>query len=242
MGGKSSGGRSADALDQTIYNQFYDQAYAGGNINYSTLPADRQEAAILGAQAGAAARPVSFEMPDYGSIFGELQAQEAQAQADYEATIAANEAAEKAAQEAAEREAGENRVKQLYASKFAAANQATDLVNQQIEQELGYANTGGADYTITEEQKAERINNAFANYWSEEQESELAGLEETWGSAGNRWTSGIVRGVESGDGASDSGEGAQAGSPVAPGAVFSIGEDEEEDGLLGGTSLALGSV
>lgn len=224
MGGKGDGGGEIRGPAQTYEGQQYltqypDVAESGLQPYYHYQTYGQQE----GREWGQPAPAFGFEFPEFRAPeFGggqDFAAQQAQAQAD------------------AEKRFAEGQIDQLYGLKFAAANQAAERINKQIAEEAGYARIGGADYQLSPEQKQERINNLFASLWSPEQESQLAGLEGQWGAAGNKWTSGIVRGVapeEAGEGE----EGAAAGGAVKPGAVF--GPKEEEEELLGGATQALG--
>lgn len=242
MGDKNSGGdRQADALDQQIYNQFYEAGAAGIDYNW-TGAADREIGAQKGYAEGQASVPAPGpEMPDFAGMFEGLAAQEAESQAIFEQQLIERDELLATQQADAERALNEGRVGQLYSSKFAAANAAADRVNEMIAEERGYAKVGGADYSISDAEKKERINNTFAGLWSAEQESELSGLESEWGSAGNKWTSDIVRGVAEEDNtASD--PGASAGKPVTPAAVFSKDDDEDDKKTLGGVKATLGGA
>lgn len=225
MGGKSQSGPSS--MDKQVYQQFSDAGSSGVGYYYGGDP-KYEEAAQQGYLAGEASRPA--EMPDFSSMF-------ANSQPDYDAIARSN--AE--AQAEAERVAGVGQVNQLYSSKFAAANAATEGVNTKMAEELGYARVGGADYNVTAEQKAERINNAFAGLWSSEQESQLADLEGKWGSADNAWTSGIVRGLTPEDNSDAGEEGDSAGSSVGAKRVLGASEEEEEE-TIGGATATLGSI
>ena len=116
---------------------------------------------------------MSFEMPDFSAMY-------ASQENDYNAKLAAQQAE-------AEKKAGLSQVSDLYSSKFDAANQATNDVNTQIADELAHAKTVGMDYTVNDADKQARINNAFANYWTQGQEDQLHGLVSKYGDAGYTW-------------------------------------------------------
>lgn len=224
--GKTSGGRQSDSLDQQIYEQFYNAGASGSDYNWLGSP-DREEGARLGYEAGLASRPP--EMPDYGSMFAGMM----EGQANQLSSLQAQNAE---AQAEAERTAYMGRIDQLYSSKFSAANAAVDSVDSTFQEMQSYANISGADFSIDPEDRKERINNQFATFWSAEQEAELAGLEKQWGSAGNKWTSGIVRGV-----ASEEGEDEEKTPTSAGGRVNALGTQEDEEDTLGASGQVLGS-
>lgn len=101
-------------------------------------------------------------------------------------------------QEDAERRNALSNIDMLYSQKFDAAERATAEVNQQISDESSHALTRGIDYSVSEQEKKMRINNVFANYWSEGSEAELTGLTDKWGSGDRVWDSGIERGTDPG--------------------------------------------
>lgn len=109
------------------------------------------------------------EMPDYAAIMEEQNAE-----------------AEKAAKIA--------EMDNFWAMKYDAANQAVSDINTQLTNEASQAKLYGLDYAIDEMDRSSRINNKFAEIWSEENESALQKLITDYGTT-KTWTSGIVRGT-----------------------------------------------
>lgn len=228
IGGKDSGGG-------TDYNAMaYNNAYAAaqGGQSFDNIAKNTDPNYLDAAKAGFSAYAPSIHSA-HSAHFAHSAHSASSSLTDWAAMQAE-------AQEAADRRVAEASVNQLYAMKFAAANDAADKVNSQIAEEYGYAKTNGADYSISDAEKAERVNNAFASLWSSENEAQLSGLEKTWGNAGNKWTSSVVRGVTSEDDP-DREAGDSAGGAVNPGAVFAA-EEEDEDNLLGGVTGVLGGL
>lgn len=229
MGGKNSdSGSAAMGGPKTYEGQDYLQRYpdvasSGMQPYYHFTQHGQAEGRTWGA---AAEDPYAGLME--GMMMGMGSGGMGSSSADYEA-----------AQKEAEQKQAEGRIDQMYTDKFAAANSAVDSVNKKIEQQMGYANVSGADYSVDEVTKQEMINDAFAGVWSAEQESELSGMEKEWGSSGNKWTSGIVRGVTSEDAEAEEGESA-GGRVTVFGAPASVSDDDEDK--LGGTKQVLGGV
>lgn len=237
MGGK--GGSSGPSRQQQyVYDQFYDQAQSGGGYGYGGSE-ELRSAAEAGYAAGGGSRDSGGGGGGGSSLGTMVEAMNTQ-QADFEAQQEANRLQQEQAEADAIKRTNEGLINQLYTSKFAAANTATESVNQKIAEEMGYARVGGADYAISEAEKAERINNKFADLWSPENESKLSGLEKEWGSVGNKWTSGIVRGVVSDEDIA-SGEGDSAGGKVESSRVFGNAPTDEDE-MLGGSAQVLGSA
>jgi len=62
-----------------------------------------------------------------------------------------------------------------------AAETATNFVNSEISQEQSNANLMGIDYSITDAQKATRVNDYFATIWSESNQTNPEGLMDSYG-------------------------------------------------------------
>ena len=120
-----------------------------------------------------------FEMPDFSSMYNQTNYAEIQAQQQAEA----------------ERRAALAQISDLYSRKFDAAEKATADINQQIADEMGHAQVVGLDYNIDDVTKQSRINNLFATYWGEGDDSTLTALTGQWGDAGYKWDLPIVRGT-----------------------------------------------
>ena len=137
-----------------------------------------------------------------------------------------------------ERQQGINSMSELYDAKFAAANEATAQVNQQIADELSYAKLRGLDYTVPDkEAKLSRINKVFAALWSAEQENQLGQLVKQWGPGDYIWDSGIAR--EEGQATSIVSGGQSAGKKV-PGPKTTARPEIDDEEKLGGTTTMLG--
>jgi len=142
------------------------------------------QGAIKGWQAARAAyesqgEGMSFEMPDFSSMYQ---------QTDYAAVMAAQ-------QEEARRQAALSQISDLYSRKFDAAEKATAEINQQVADEMGHAQVVGLDYSIDDATKQARINNLFANYWGEGDDSTLTSLTSQWGDNGYTWDLPVKRGT-----------------------------------------------
>jgi len=120
----------------------------------------------------------SFETPDFSDLIPDV---------DYDALLAEQQAEE-------ERTSALAQIDALYTSKFDAANTATDLINAEINDEMSHAAVAGLDYNMTDATKQKRINNEFASYWTDSQESSLASLVEKYGDNGYTWDLPIERG------------------------------------------------
>lgn len=145
-----------------------------------------------------------FEMPDFGAFieamgsnqidFGSIYAQQAEAAAEAQ---------------------GLAQVSAMYTAKFDAADKAITEVNQQIADETAHARLVGLDYNVDEASKQARINDIFANYWSEADESSLTGLIKQYGNAGYKWDLPVVRGKSKANAAKEKTPGDKAGQAVA---------------------------
>jgi len=228
MGGKGGGGGSIKGPAQTEEGQRYlemypDVAASGLQPDYHYLTYGQGEGRVWGSSDDGGGGGGGFEMPTF----------EMPEAPDYEAI-------RKEQQAEADKKAAESKIDSMYKAKFAAANSAIDKVNTQVAEEMGYAKVSGADYSFTEEQKKERVNNVFASLWSEQDDRTLSDMEKTWGSGTNKWDLDIVRGVE-GEGVipEESPVLPPAGEAVKSKAVFGLEEDDDED-KLGGVENVLG--
>ena len=109
----------------------------------------------------------SFEMPDFGSVGGFDQSA-------FEAEQERLRAEQVRAQDMANLDT-------LWGSRMDAADRAISDVTGQIDRELSNARLRGLDYAVTDEQRQTRVNNMFAAYWSEGDESKLGGLAGQYG-------------------------------------------------------------
>lgn len=182
MGGKSGGGGTRPEVD-TSRGQSLGQTgrqRGSGDASDPTAPYGAPAAAPATApqQAPAYHQPTfhmptfhmpTFHMPDYSSILQEQQAE-------------------------AEQLAGEAQVQDYFTRKLDAASRAADEINAAIANESAHAKLYGLDYVVDEGMKKERINNLFAQYWTEGDESTLGQLVKQWGNAGAEWSLEVVRG------------------------------------------------
>jgi hypothetical protein len=231
MGGKGGGGGSSAVMGEptTVEGAKYwednpDVAASGMNPYYHYQTFGQKEGRAWGEQAAPQEESgggFSFEMPSFEMPpMPDYAAMQAQNQADAEARLA------------------RQNIDVMYSNKFAAANAAIDRVDTQLAEEMGYAKVGGADYSYTPEQRKERINNMFATLWSEQDDSKLSSLENSYGPGNNKWNIDVVRGTPKDKGALTKGEeGAKAGKAVDPTRVLSklLGSsiDDEKDSLGG---------
>jgi len=144
-----------------------------------------------------------FEMPDFSAFIEAMGAN----QIDF-ASIYAQQAA------AAAKAQGLAQVSAMYTAKFDAADKAVTEVNQQIADETAPARLVGLDYNVDEASKQARINDLFANYWSEADESSLTGLTKKYGNAGYKWDLPVERGKSKADAAKEKTPGDKAGQAV----------------------------
>lgn len=198
------------------YDQSKSPDYVGAGLGGSS-PSDLNVGYMKGWQTAAedAARKNAnqgggFEMPDFSSLYQPV---------DYTEVFAKQKAD-------AEKAAGLAQVTDLYSKKFDAAEKATADVTQQIADEMGHAKVVGLDYTIDDATKQKRINDVFANYWGEGDESALSGLVGQWGDAGYAWDLPIVRGDATKGTTTDKTAGDKVGKKVkSKGAKLSTAED-----------------
>lgn len=84
-------------------------------------------------------------------------------------------------QEELDRTAGLNNRDTLYSEYLDAADQAADIVNDQISEERSNAMLLGIDFEITDEQKSGRISDSFSELFGNSKFGELEGLFDKWG-------------------------------------------------------------
>lgn len=144
-----------------------------------------------------------FEMPDFGAFMEMMDS----SSIDFGAILAQQTAAAAKAQ-------GIAQVSALYSAKFDAADMAVAEVNQQILDETAHAQLVGLDYNVDEASKQARINDIFANYWSEADESQLTSLIGKYGNAGYKWDLPVERGKSKAETAKEKTPGDTAGGAV----------------------------
>lgn len=201
MGGGSSpsAGQSGGSFNQAGYS--YDKERASGGI-LGWMP--RNQGYVTEEYYDEGYYPMAeFEMPDFGAFieamgkgnmdFGKIYAQQA---------------------EAAAASQGRAQVSALYAAKFDAADKAINEVNQQVADEMAHAKLVGLDYNVDEASKQARINDIFANYWSEADESNLSSLIGQYGDSGYSWDLPVKRGTSTADKAKEKTPGESAGAAV----------------------------
>ena len=145
-----------------------------------------------------------FEMPDFGAFLEAMGSN----QIDFGSIYA------KQAEESANAQ-GLAQVSALYSAKFDAADKAITEVNQQVADEMAHARLVGLDYSVDEASKQARINDIFANYWSEADEGKLSGLIKQYGNAGYDWDLPVKRGKSKADAAKEKTPGDSAGKAIA---------------------------
>jgi len=221
MGDKGSGGREADSLDQTIYDQFYEAGLSGGSYSWEGDPG-RETAAMMGYQAGQAAKPVempSFEMPSIDTSAYDKQME------DYEA-----------AQAEAERNAGIAERDAMYSGYLDAANTAADYVTSEIASEQANARLLGIDYQMNDELKNQRVSDYFASVWGEGDQTQLEGLFDKWGTPTGFNGFQVARGDAS-KYATQEGTEEQVAISQGQKPILAAGDEEE---VLGATNNVLG--
>lgn len=141
-----------------------------------------------------------------------------------------------------ERALGLAELDKLFSTKLDAANRASTEVETQIQDEMSHASVRGLDYAITPEEKQERINNLFGDYWAESQELAIQDYTSRYGSDKHVWKLPIVRGEKAGSEGALTPDGQKVGGKVPKGAAGGGGttvltEDEEakkDTTILGG--------
>ena len=223
MGGKSA---SSGRLEQG-YNMGYNAYNPQGDPNAQfkgrtdTNLAQGYLAGWNQAAQAAAYKPPA--MPDFSQMFTQQYEQQQQNSVAQQQDWAAQQRAQqeeadrkmREQQAEAERQAGLSQVKSLYSSKFDAAEKATAEVNQMIADEMGHASLVGLDYNVDAATKQQRINDVFANYWGEADDTNLNELVGKWGDAGYKWDLPITRGTATKSIDKDKTPGAKAGDKVA---------------------------
>jgi hypothetical protein len=81
-----------------------------------------------------------------------------------------------------------------YSDYLSAANSATDYINTEITKQQANADLLGIDFSITDEQKQERINNYFATIWDEGKQNTLDSLRGQFGDPDGFGGFSVVRG------------------------------------------------
>jgi hypothetical protein len=123
---------------------------------------------------------------------------------------------------------GRAHLDELFAGKLDAANRAKTEVEAQITNELAHAATHGLDYAVTDQERADRINNLFGDYWSEGQETDISNYTRDFGDSKHVWTLPIVRGTKPGS-ATGALQDVKVGGPVSGPKGGTVLTDEEED-------------
>ncbi len=189
-----------------------------GSTMYNALSAKNSSSSSSGNE-------FSFEMPDFTDLIPDV---------DYDAMLAEQQAEQEKTSALAQIDA-------LYTSKFDAANTATDLVNDEINDEMSHAAVAGLDYTMTDATKQKRINNEFASYWTDAQESSLASLVEQYGDNGYAWDLPITRGDSTlATSSKDKTEATSAGGAVKK-TTLATSDQTDEDPFGLGISTVLGA-
>ena len=125
----------------------------------------------------------------------------------------------------------------LYQQRMDAAGSATDFINTQIKQESDRARLLGLDYSISDEDRATRINDYFATVWGAGSESKLGDLMKEFGTPQGFKGFTVTRGTGGDTGGALGQEevvGTTGGVRPQPTALT-----DEED-ILGGVATALG--
>jgi len=236
MGGKNSGNGSPQFAppssqdDYTYLQQNPDVAASGMNPywHYSTYGAN--EGRTWGSQ------PQGMEEGggDYGmgAFMESWQAQQAASQA-------ANAQLQAEYQEQQRRAEGTRQLDEMFGSRLNAANKAISETNASINDELAHAATRGIDYTITPEQKQERIDNAFAAYWAEGDEANYNTFLSEFGTDRHKWTLNVKRGTAPSTANALPEEGSKVGGKVkrTNKTLMTGGEDEADTTAAAGKTL-----
>lgn len=220
MGGKSGQDPAyapASTPDDFAYLDMYpDVAESGMNPYYHYVKYGINEGRIWG-------QPVAMPEFDFEGIIEAISKQRE------EYTNTQNELNQQYALDA-ERAAGLLALDEAFSTKLDAANRAIEDVNTQIAEETAHAQTRGLDYSVDEAQKQERIDNMFADYWSESSDAQFNDLYSKWG-AGNKqydWTLNVKRGTAASSKGALPKEGDKVGGKVARGAGATVLTDDEE--------------
>jgi len=231
MGGKSGSDPSmapaASAEDFDYLNRYPDVAESGLNPYYHYQKWGQAEGRTYGSA------PMLPEF-DFGAIFEALAGQQEAAYGRQEELAAQYASQQEKALKEAEQMQGLASLDQVFGTKLDAANKAIADVNTQINDEAAHASVKGIDFAVTEEEKQARINNMFADYWSESSEAQFADLYGKWG-AGNTaydWTLPVTRGTGTDTEGALPKEGKKVGGPVKGGATVLTEEDEESSKTL----------
>lgn len=206
----------------TAYNNAFQAAQSGQDWGTVSSNSGRfQEAAQAGYNAG---KPPVYEFKIPENM--------------YSSTSSASTAAADAEAAAAERARIQaiNERDSIYSNRMDAATSAVDYINRQIAEEQSNAALMGVDYQITDETKAQRINNYFASIWGESDESKLNQLMKDYGNPTGHKGFTVVRGVATeakGDTPAENQTVATSGAPAST--VLTSDEDQ-----LGGSTTTLG--
>lgn len=235
MGGKSDQGSRL----QDGYNRGYSSYQAGVDPRTIVGPknSNLNQAYLSGWEAAAnTPQPEAGGFDGVFEMFGGMM--EAMARQRDEAAAKQSQLDEQYRAEQ-ERAMGLAELDKLFSTKLDAANRATTEVEKQVGEEMAHAATRGIDYAITPEQKTERINNLFADYWSEGQEASIADYGSKYGTDKHVWKLPVVRGTGKGSEGALAQEGAKAGGKVTkggPGTATVLTEEEKpkDTTVLGG--------
>lgn len=126
---------------------------------------------------------------------------------------------------------------QLFGDYTTAASSAVDYVNTAINTERSNAALMGVKYDITDEQKAERVNNYFATLWSDKQQGDLEAVMKEWGDPKGFEGFTVTRGTAT---TGAGGDAASTTDAVSYGAQPKRKSPLEEDDTLGGNNSILG--
>ena len=226
MGGKGGSTQMTPVLDaagQDYYNRYPDVAQAGMDPYQHDQQYGQNEGRTYGL-----AKPPPMPHFSFESTFRSIERDRQEAEAKQAEMLAQQKAEQERAQGTAE-------LNTFFTNRVSAANRATADVNAQITEEASHASTRGIDYTISDQEKQERINNLFADYWSEADDAKFNELHQKWGTENTKWTLPVKRGTGSGSqGALPKGE--QVGGPVrGGGTILTEDEEDKKDGtILGG--------
>ena len=187
MGGSSGGksGQSSPSIDagtaQSVYDRYYQRGSQGWGANAGDNLAPEYGAyAQQGYLEGQRSQAMQgFEFPE----FPEMPQMPAYSGPSYEDMMAE----QRKAQGIQERDT-------LYADYLSAADTATSYIASQIETEQSNANLLGIDYSITDEQRNERINNYFASICGAGEDERLKALMGEYGNPEGYKDLGILRG------------------------------------------------
>lgn len=177
MGGKGGGGKATDWQSEytakgydpnyaSTYAKMYPDVVAAGYDPYVHFYEYGQ---YEGRHWDKLEQP-SVHMPSITPMLSQMARASAESAARYQKAVEE----QKRAQGTANRDAA-------YAEYMDAASTATDYVNSQVNEERANAALLGIDYGMTDEIKAQRINDYFATLWGEGDQSTLESYMKEWG-------------------------------------------------------------